>query len=63
MNEGVLPHESKKFIRALLVISLLWFLLGVVVHANSEVQLVAFIQIFLFSFLDLIFLVLLFWTL
>ncbi len=63
MNEGILPHESKRFVRVLLIISLLWLLLGVVVHANSEVQLVAFIQIFLFSFLDLIFLVLLFWNL
>lgn len=63
MSEAVLPHESKKFIKILLAVSLVWFALGVLVHANDEGQLVAFVQIFLFSFLDLVFLMLLFWNL
>ena len=63
MSEVVLPHESRVFLKAFLVTSLLWFSFGCLLHAGSSVQLFAFIQIFLFSFLDLTFLILLFWNL
>jgi L-asparagine transporter-like permease len=63
MNEAILPHESKKFIKILLAVSLTWFVFGLLIHSKSEVQLVAFTQIFLFSILDLVFLLLLFWNL
>lgn len=63
MNNGTLPHESKKFIKTLIILSLAWLALGILVHFNSPEQVLAFMEIFLFSFLDLIFLILLFWVL
>jgi L-asparagine transporter-like permease len=63
MTNGVLPQESKKFINVLIWVSLVWFGLGFLVHFQSTEQVLAFTQIFLFSFLDLIFLILLFWNL
>lgn len=63
MNNAILPHESKKFIKTLLLVSLIWFGIGLLVHLRSTEQVLAFTQIFLFSFLDLFFLILLFWTL
>lgn len=63
MTEVAVPNESKRFVRILLLVSFLWFLLGVLLHLRQEGQVSAFIQIFLFSFLDLVFLSLLFWNL
>lgn len=63
MNDPILPHESKKFVRILLAVSLIWFSMGILIHRSDLGQIVAFIQIFLFSFLDLVFLLLLFWNL
>lgn len=57
------PVESKKFIRILLLTSFLWFGLGIGIHWALKEQVLAFIQIFLFSFLDLVFLLLIFWAL
>lgn len=63
MNLWVVPHQSRKFVRVLLVVSLLWFALGIFLNRGNSEDILAFIQIFLFTFLDLIFLLLLFWTL
>jgi hypothetical protein len=62
-NSGMEPIESKKFIRILLWVSLIWLVLGIVLHWLLQEQVIAFIQIFLFSFLDLCFLLLIFWEL
>jgi len=63
MNEVDQPIESKKFIRILVITALLWLGIGILVHLLMGEQVIAFIQIFLFSFLDLVFLMLLFWSL
>jgi len=63
MNEEILPQESKKFIRILMAVSLVWLLLGIIIQSQNSHQIIEFIQIFLFTFLDLIFLLLLFWEL
>ena len=63
MNEVALPRESKRFIQIFLWVSLVWFVLGLALHASSSGQMVGFVQIFLFSFLDIVFLMLLFWNL
>jgi len=62
MDQVALPQESRKFIKIFLIVSLIWFVFGSIIHSSDQGQLVAFIQIFLFSFLDLIFLILLFWN-
>jgi L-asparagine transporter-like permease len=63
MNEVNKPVESKEFVRILALVSLIWLLIGSLVNSESVEQVLAFIQIFLFSFLDLVFLILLFWFL
>lgn len=63
MTPGIEPFESKKFIKVLLMVSGLWLASGMAIHANEPEQMFAFIQIFLFTFLDLVFLLLLFWKL
>ena len=63
IDEIATPQESKKFVRIFLVVSLIWLIIGVTFQINSPTQIPAFIQIFLFSFLDIVFLMLLFWTL
>ena len=63
MDELALPQESKKFVHILLKVALAWFSAGVVVQIHTPDQIIVFTQIFLFSFLDLIFILLLFWTL
>lgn len=55
--------ESGKFVRILFAVSFIWFAAGLYLNSKDSSQIIAFIQIFLFSFLDLIFLLLLFWEL
>jgi L-asparagine transporter-like permease len=62
MNESILPHESKKFVQILGKVALAWYAFGVITHIGAPDQILVFTQIFLFSFLDVVFLVLLFWT-
>ena len=63
MDSLATPHESKKFVIILSAVSLAWLIIGITVQFSSREQMSAFIQIFLFSFLNLIFLTLLFWNL
>jgi len=63
MKEVNHSEESLRFVRIFAVVSLVWFLIGIAVHYSSQEQVLAFIQIFLFSLLDLVFLILLFWFL
>ena len=44
-------------------VSTVWFLAGLLANSGTQEQVFAFIQIFLFSFLDIVFLTLLFWFL
>lgn len=53
--------ESGKFVRALVIFAAVWCALGVLVHLGSIADVIGFIQLFLFVFLDLVFLVLIFW--
>ncbi len=63
MNPPVTSVESKKFVQILLGVGLVWMGLGVLLNADSFEQVLAFLQIYLFTALDLVFLMLLFWTL
>jgi len=63
VDEFALPQESKKFVQLLLKVALVWFGIGALALIRSPDQIIVFTQIFLFSFLDLIFLLLLFWCL
>ena len=59
MEDFGIPTESKRFIRILLSVALAWFSLGVISHLQSPEQIIVFTQNFLFSFLDVVFLLLL----
>jgi hypothetical protein len=61
MKEVNLTGESLRFVRIFMVVSAVWLLLGIAIHSSSLEHVLAFVQIFLFSFLDLAFLILLFW--
>lgn len=61
MKEVNQTEESLRFVRIFSVVSILWAIVGVAIHYPSIDHVLAFIQIFLFSFLDLAFLILLFW--
>ena len=65
MDEITQPQTEKTraFIRFLLMSAAAWLALGVFYFSSSERDLLAFIQLFVFSFLDLIFLILIFWQL
>lgn len=63
MEEVNQPVQSRRFVRIFLSVSVAWLLLGVLANSGSQEQVFAFIQIFLFSFLDIVFLTLLFWFL
>jgi len=63
VTELVLPRESKKFVHILLKVAFVWFVICGFALLRTPDQIIVFTQIFLFSFLDLIFLLLLFWTL
>lgn len=56
-----LNQHSRRFMGYLLVAALGWALLGGLLHLTRIADLIGFIQIFLFTFLDLIFLILIFW--
>jgi len=63
MEEVNQPVQSRRFVRIFLSVSAAWLLLGVLANTGSTEQAFAFIQIFLFSFFDVVFLTLLFWFL
>ena len=63
MNELPSPIESKKFVRICLWVGIVWFCLGFSYAYLSDDHVFAFIQIFLFSALDLVFIGLIFWEL
>ena len=55
--------ESQKFLKILGILALAWFGIGLFLCRRSDFDLSAFIQIFLYASLDLVFLILLFWKL
>ena len=57
------PLESKKFLKILSWLGFTWVTAGMVIFRSEPSQFVAFLQIFLYASLDLVFLILLFWTL
>jgi drug/metabolite transporter (DMT)-like permease len=56
-----LTEQSRRFMKYLLVTGLIWWIAGAALHASSIADLIGFTQVFLFIFLDLIFLILIFW--
>lgn len=56
-------QKSKEFLKAMAIVCSLWFVLGIFITRNNAEDLSAFVRIYLFTCLDLSFLILLFWTL
>lgn len=61
MNQTVNPIQSRKFIRVLIALAMIWIGVGLWVFLPDRKTTLLFAQLFLFSFLDLVFLVLIFW--
>jgi hypothetical protein len=56
------PNElSRRHLTSILILGMVWFAIGSFVNRESIADLIGFIQIFLFAFLDLVFLILIFW--
>jgi FtsH-binding integral membrane protein len=56
------PVVSAKFMRYFLRTALFWFGVGCIATCSNRENLSAFVQIFFFTFLDLAFLILIFWS-
>ena len=57
------PNQSRRFIQWLMVAAIGWMAIGIAVYYSNIEDLWTFSEAFVFSFLDLVFLILIFWKL
>jgi hypothetical protein len=54
-------EQSRRFFKFLMYFAIVWLFFGMILHRTSEEAEAAFLEVYLFALLDLIFLLLIFW--